>query len=340
MLDAESVALGRGTIALHTSDGVPLQCLGTGSLRLLAAGMQRALEAGASMVLADEIEHGLEPYRVCRLLDALGAKEQTPTAQVFLTTHSPVAIRELSGDALFVLRRGPDGEHVCIHVGTSDDVQGTVRVYPEALLARAVVVCEGASEVGLLRGLDQYEDDCGRDTLTAAGVVYIDGGGHTKVVPRAAALQSLGFATAILRDCDRPDVPVGEPDFIAHGGPVFAWQPGRALEDELFAELPDEAVHDLLDLAVEKVGEPTIKDQIRSKSSGALGLATCRDGLTAEVRQVLGAAARSKHGAWFKSVSDMETVAREVVAPTLGEAGATLSGTIGALRTWARDAVA
>src|SRR5690606_151554 len=34
MLDAESVALGRGTIALHSSDGIPLQCLGTGSLRL------------------------------------------------------------------------------------------------------------------------------------------------------------------------------------------------------------------------------------------------------------------------------------------------------------------
>lgn len=338
MLDAESVALSRGTIALHTSDGIPLQCFGAGSVRLLAAGMQRELDGGSSMVLADEVEYGLEPYRICRLLDTLGAKETAPRAQVFLTTHSPVSIRELSGDALFILRRNPAGNHDCIHVGTSDAVQGTVRTYPEALLARAVVVCEGASEVGLLRGLDQYDDDCSRTTLSAAGVVFVDGGGESKVVARANALQSLGFATAILRDSDLPTPPEGEADYVARGGKVFTWAAGQALEDALFSELPSEAVNRLLELAVDKVTENTVNAQIQSKTNNAWNLAACRAGLTDDARRALGAAAKSKKGAWFKTVSDMEAAAREVVAPSLERAGAGLRGTLDALRTWARNA--
>jgi putative ATP-dependent endonuclease of OLD family len=340
MLDAESVALGRGTIALHMSDGVPLQCLGAGSVRLLAAGMQRAMDGGPSMLLADEIEHGLEPHRICRLLDALGAKDETPSSQVFLTTHSPVAIREMSGDALFVLRRNAEGEHTCIHVGDSDEVQGTARAYPEALLSRVVVVCEGASEVGLMRGLDQYEDTCERATLASVGVAYIDGGGESKVVARARALQSLGFSTSILRDSDLPAAPVGEGEYLDRGGRVFTWQTGQALEDALFADLPSAAVNRLLDLAVDKVTEQTVDAQIRSKSANAFGLDECRAELTIERRRAVGAAAKSKHGAWFKSVSDMEVAARDVIGPVLEQSGATLRETVEALRNWARDAVA
>lgn len=340
MLDAESVAFGRGTIALHTSDGVPLQALGTGSLRLLAAALQRELDGGASIVLVDEVEHGLEPFRVCRLLDALGAKDVDPAAQVFLTTHSPVAIRELSGDALFVLRREGTGEHICCHVGSSDAVQGTVRVYPEALLARAIVVCEGATEVGLLRGLDQHEDDGGRETLSASGVVYIDGGGDSKVVPRASALQSLGFATAILRDNDLPAAPAGEDVFIERGGQVFTWAKGQALEDAMFAALPESAAGQLLDLAVDKLTVETVDAQIRTRSSNTMGIAACRAAMTEDARKVLGAAAKSKQGTWFKTVSDMEVAARMVVGPSLSEAGADLCVPLDALRVWARDVVA
>lgn len=336
MLDAESVSLGRGTIALHTSTGVPLQCLGAGSLRLLVAGLQQRVAVESAILLVDELEHGLEPHRVIRLLDALGAKQQLPTSQVYVTTHSPVAIRELSGDALFVLRKTTTGDHACIGVGSAAEVQGTVRVFPEALLARAIVVCEGASEVGLLRGLDHYEHDQGRPTLMASGVVPVDGGGDSKVVGRASALQSLGFHTSILRDNDQ-GAPAGEGDYITAGGRVFCWQPTRALEDELFAELPEAAVHRLVEMAVDKVGEPTADDHIKSASNGALDLTACRGPLAAVHRTTLGRAAKSKRGTWFKTVSDMEAVGREVVGPALADSGASLRLAVEDLRAWARN---
>jgi putative ATP-dependent endonuclease of OLD family len=48
--------------------------------------------------------HGLEPHQIIRLLGSLGAKEKEPPLQVFMTTHSPVALRELAGDQLFIVR--------------------------------------------------------------------------------------------------------------------------------------------------------------------------------------------------------------------------------------------
>jgi len=337
MLDAESVSIGRGTIALHTKKRVPLHCLGTGSLRLLVAVLQQRANNTPSIVLVDEVEHGLEPHRISRLLVALGAKDPERGSQVFLTTHSPVAVRELSADALYVLRSGGNGAvaHDCIHVGAATDVQGTVRRFPEALLGKVIIVCEGASEVGLLRGLNQYDDDNGRPTLASKGVIPIDGGGKDSVVGRARSLQSLGFQTAILRDSDIPTAPSGEGAYLAAGGRVFVWTTGRALEDELFLELPDNYVHQLLKLAEQKVGTPTLEDHIKSASDGKTTLADCQAKLTPNIRAVLSKAAKSKNGTWFKTVSEMELVGREVVGPALGTLGGSLGKTIGELQAWA-----
>jgi putative ATP-dependent endonuclease of OLD family len=110
LLDIHSVSFTGGTISLHDEIGVPLRGLGLGSARLLIAGLQRKASARATIILVDELEHGLEPHRIIRFLGALGAKEERPPLQAFLTTHSPVALRELSGSQLFVLGRD-GGKH-------------------------------------------------------------------------------------------------------------------------------------------------------------------------------------------------------------------------------------
>ena len=61
MLDAHSVSFTGGTISLHNSDGIPLRSLGAGSTRLLVTGLQRKAAERASIILIDELEHGLEP---------------------------------------------------------------------------------------------------------------------------------------------------------------------------------------------------------------------------------------------------------------------------------------
>lgn len=323
LLDAASVSFSGGTISLHDEAGVPLRGLGLGSVRLLIAGIQRQASAHASMILVDELEHGLEPHRIILLLGALGAKEKSPPLQVFMTTHSPVAVRELSGDQLFVLRNSCT-HHEARLVGSADDVQGTIRKYPDALLATTIIVCEGASEVGLLRGIDQFRASLGHVPLAARGVALVDGGGN-ELFKRALAFRALGYRAIVLRDSDVHPTPELEAKFQAAGGGVYRWRAGRALEDELFLSLGVDAVTKMLALAVAAKDEILINEHIKSASQNARDLASiyaeCATGLTVETRALLGRAARFKGTkGWLKSVSLMEEAARDIIGPGLAQA--------------------
>lgn len=338
MLDAHSVSFTGGTIALHGADGVPLRALGTGSTRLLLAGLQRQASQQSTVVLIDELEHGLEPHRIIRLLGSIGAKDAIPPLQAFVTTHSPVAIRELRGDQVFVVRKETD-RHTVATVGVDEHTQGTIRLYPEAFLASSVIVCEGASEVGLLRGLDLHRANRGELTVTAAGVAWVDAKGIGQLFARAAAFQALGYRVAVLRDDDvQPDA-AQETAFLENGGAVFRWRDGCALEDELFRALSDEAVIKLVKRAIELLDEALVNDHIQSATSGKQSLAACLASISAENRDALGKAARSKRGAWFKSVTKMEEAARDVVFPNIETADGAFRMTLASIQQWIfRDA--
>lgn len=323
LLDSQSASFGGGTISLHNESGVPLRNLGVGSTRLLVAGLQRKAADKASIVLSDELEYGLEPHRIARFLGSLGAKEAAAPLQVFLTTHSPVALRELSGGQLFVLRSGPH-VHEARLVGSENDIQSTIRLYPEAFLAGSVVVCEGASEIGLLRGLDLYRLEHDGVSLAALGVALVDCGGGEPDRPyaRAAAFQSLGYRVMVLRDDDKKPTPAIEQTFVQKGGTVVAYRAGRALEDELFGSLTPTACQRLVSYANELHGD-LIAEHLCTVSNNTLTFQHIWDEiqntglLSAEHRAILGQAARIRKAGWFKQISWMEDVARTIVAPDL-----------------------
>lgn len=344
MLDAHSVSFSGGTISLHDEAGIPLRRLGVGSTRLLIAGLQRKASEQATIILIDELEHGLEPHRIIRLLGSLGAKEMNPPLQVFMTTHSPVVLRELSGNQLFVVRPASD-KHEVRNVGTMDDIQSTIRLYPDAFLAPSVIVCEGASEVGLIRGLDQYQSANGHSSISAAGTSLVDCGGGDADRPfkRAAAFLSLGYRTAIVRDDDKKPTEAAETAFTDGGGKLVTWRDGRALEDELFLSLSDDGIGKLIDRAIELHGEDLINEHIKSASQNAKDLATIQaealiDSISLENRMLLGKAARTRKSGWFKSVTWMEDVARDIVGPDLGNADADFRKLIDEIFTWANNA--
>lgn len=332
-LDPGSAAVSAGTVTLHDSKGVPLTSMGVGSTRLLVAGLQRKAAAEASIALIDELEHGLEPHRIIALLNSLGVKDDPPPLQVFATTHSPVAVRELTAGQLNLARRSAAGSAV-VNVGQAGDVQGTVRAFPEAFLARSIIVCEGASEVGLLRGLDRYRTrDRGAPSLMARAVALVDAGGVSKVYGRASAFVALGYRATTFRDDDvQPDA-AEEAAFLAAGGNVVSWGSGRALEDALFAGLAPEDARLLLHRAIELHGEERIDANIRSASAGALCLSDGAALLDPSGRSVLAKAARAKPG-WFKTVSWMEDIACDIVGPGLPRADAAFRALIEDLVAW------
>ncbi len=330
LLDAHSVSIGDGAIALHNEAGIPLRSLGTGSSRLLVAGLQRAAAAAATIALVDEVEYGLEPHRLMRLLDSLGAKETLQPLQVFMTTHSPVTLRELEGNQLFVVRQRA-GVHTATVAGTDDSIQGTLRRAPEAFLSKSVIVCEGASEVGFARGMDQWWVSCRATSFLAHGGSYVDAGGGSpdQCFTRAEAFLRLGYRVLVFVDADKPVTTVGLIErFTAAGGQYITWRPGFALEDELFRHCSDDAVHALLNKADEMVGRELMADHVRSKSNGQTTLAAIEaerlgNGYSAASRALLGLAARNNKNGWFKSVSGFQEIAKDVVGPHMqsSEAG-------------------
>lgn len=340
LLDMHSVTFSGGSIALHDERGIPLHGLGTGSTRLLIAGLERRAAGGGHIVLADEVEYGLEPHRLIRFLGSLGAKDAVPPLQAFLTTHSPVVLQELRGDQLFVVRENA-GQHAVRIVGTANEIQGTIRCFPEAFLARSVIACEGASEIGFIRGLDQYRTDSGSPSLTALGVSTFDCGGRTADTPyqRAAVLQGLGYRAMVFRDNDHPPTQEIEESFIRQGGLVLTWPAGRALEDEIFASVPVATCLSLITYAFE-LHEEKVEAHVRTVSRNDLNLAAiwaeAETGvLSLQTRALLGQAARTRKSGWFKSITWMEHVARHILAPVLLQCAPDFQARVNSVFHWA-----
>lgn len=333
LLDAHSVNISGGTIALHGGNGVPLRKLGLGSSRLLVAGLQNKIAQSASIALVDEVEIGLEPHRIAKFLNALGSKNKNDKLQVFMTTHSPVVLRELNGSQLHVIRA--NGEHKIKIASSQDSIQGTLRSAPEAFLGCHVLVCEGATEVGLIRGIDLYRSDQNLPTFVASGGVTVDAGGESKLYRNALPFVQLGYNTAVLRDDDKKPNADDEKEFKDRGGQLFKWEDDWAFEDELFDCLTAKAVIQLWEFAKSTHGDGTVEAHLTSANGGRVDFDSWFDDIASnnERREILAKA--SKTGSWFKRISIMESAAREIVAPNLPNAKPEFREMIEGIYNWA-----
>ena len=347
LLDVHAVAFGEGSVSLHNEAGIPLRSLGSGSKRLLLAGLHREAAERAAITLVDEVEFGLEPHRLTRLLHSLGSKTKSPPLQVFMTTHSPVTVRELSGSQLHVLRQS-GGQHSAKAAGTSDAIQSTLRLDPEAFLAHTVFVCEGASEIGLLRGFDLWASTHYPDkSLHALGSAFVDTGGGSpdKCLMRGQAIAELGYRVVAFIDNDHAPTPAALKAFQDVGGTIVTWPPGLALEDVLFTAFPDEVIDKLIDRAIEVAGRDTVNQTLGKAAPGQnITIEAIQAGRNAaggysqEHRRLLGTAARTRKQGWFKSISKMEGVAHEILAPSWDKAAPNFTDVIKAL--WAQASAA
>ena len=146
-----------GGLALHDGE-MPLRQLGLGSKRMLTTGLQKQALQAPHITLFDEVEIGLEPHRITRLLKHL---KEDQSGQYFLTTHSPVVPRELTVSDLHIVHcdNGTIDVVAANKPAIANVVQGKIRAGAEAFLAPKIVVCEGATEVGFLHGLDDFWND-------------------------------------------------------------------------------------------------------------------------------------------------------------------------------------
>lgn len=300
-LDLASINLKVGGLALHDGD-MPLRQLGLGSRRMLQCGIQRSgLEEG-HITLFDELEFGLEPHRITRLIKHI---REDGRGQYFLTTHSPSVLRELTVSDLHIVHSKAGVVKVipAAQEGLEEHgVQGKIRSTTDAFLAKKIVVCEGATEVGFLRGYDDYQLENARDPLAYHGVALLDARGGGNVKAMAKAFKSLCYDVSVLADGDAEHQfsPADEAELVDLGIPVIVWSEKLCLEGRAAHDLPWAYVLASLKLARDELGYP-VRDQVLSKFAGQLDQDFGAWVETVELRTAIGTA--SNKSGWFKDTT-------------------------------------
>ena len=136
--DPDKLNITSGSLSLHDAK-VPFRLQGLGTKRLTSLAMQKSVTKEGTILLVDEIEHGLEPVRVRQLVrnlrDAAEGRDGHRIGQVFFTTHSPIAVVESVPGEWHIVRN--DLENTSI-TQIGDDFEATVRASAEALLSRKI----------------------------------------------------------------------------------------------------------------------------------------------------------------------------------------------------------
>ena len=298
-LDANKISVHLGGLALHDGE-MPLRRLGLGSKRMLTTGLQKDVLQAQHITLFDEVEMGLEPHRIARLLDHL--KKDT-NGQYFLTTHSPVVLRELTVEELHIVHC-QSGQIQIVAVNRpeiADLVQGKIRAGAEAFLAPKIIVCEGATEVGFLRGLDDYWIVRDKSSFAYQGVALFDAGGASNVRAVADSLKQLSYSVAVLADSDTPDQ-FSNADAQAlemAGVAVTLWEDGKSLEERVFADLAWQGVLDSFEAACTMHGnQARLINQIQTQYGSGFQRDPAQWIETTTMRDALGKAANVS--SWYK----------------------------------------
>jgi hypothetical protein len=335
-LDSQRSSMSLCALAMH-GDGIPLRLAGLGTRRLVALAVQQMSIPHGAIVLVDELEHGLEPHRVRHTLKVLrDALTSSGTGQVVLTTHSATAVVELSCSQLAVCRRSGSAVEL---KSPSSSLQAMVRRTPEALLSRAVLVCEGKTEVGLLRGLrDLWAGRHDDEPLEARGVLMADGNG-SEAVKTALELSNLGYVVGLLRDSDLALTQTESDALRVNGITVFQWQGSVATEERLFLDASVSAVEELLSIAFEYVGEDSVLASIANilGTKERLPTAFSRWAIAGksetDLRTAIGQAAKKKD--WFKLVDRGERVGLVLAKEVLRDGQSPTAKTLAEAEEWA-----
>jgi putative ATP-dependent endonuclease of OLD family len=341
-LDVQAASLTSGGLSLH-DNGIPLRRAGLGTRRLLSIAMQREAAKSGGICLLDEVEHGLEPHRIRHLVRLLRDEREGDTrSQVLMTTHAPVVIEELDAQHLRVVRSSNGFTQV---LAVDAALQPTVRKAAGAFLARKILVCEGKTELGLGRRLDEWWTEEGT-SFSYCGVALVDGGGAAAPAV-AAALASLDYDVALLGDSDQPLKP-SEIELTAAGVELIQWDGGMALEERIAQDLPWAGVAEMIKFATEEYGEQSVTDAVTCRlGDSPSNLSGSPEGwldsgiAETVLRTAVGRAAKEhkvvNRRGWFKRVDLAEGLGDIVVRYHDRLAATDLGRKIAALKTWSQS---
>lgn len=221
-----------GLLARKEDVSLPLASWGAGTCRMAALQISAAKHSGSRITTIDELERGLEPYRLRQLVSSLLKSD----SQCFVTTHSPVAISCSEGAQLWYIDAAGN-------LGTLDREKTTThqRRDPETFLSRVSVIVEGETEVGFISAI--LETLFGGNPLDA-GVRVSLGQGDDQLLDLLESLNKSGIKFAGFADNDGKSPGRWTQLKAAMGARLFRWPTG-CTETNILSVLPDDYLENL-----------------------------------------------------------------------------------------------
>jgi len=311
-----------------------------------------------SILLIDEIEHGLEPHRIRRLIkrlcedrssqiisDTAGNPSDSTTilkGQVIMTSHSPTPIMALEVGCLrFVRCRNGFTTVDQIDATKVPALQSIARKFSLAFLARKIIVCEGKTEEAILRILDDYWASYHQgSSFATCGVVPFNGEGRSNAPVVAVEFKRLGYDVSYFGDTDQP-LSVSESDLRKEGIVVALWTDSMAIEERVSADLPLAALQTVIGIATARYGDGQIRATLKNHfavdlpKNSLVILDWIEGGITeATLRVGIGKAAKSKDGEWFKDITSGEELGRVIATQLPSIPSTPLAKTLRILEEW------
>ena len=265
-LDAKLFSPISGSLSLFDSQ-IPFRQKGLGSKKLLSFAIQKHGCGDNGILLCDEVELGLEPNRICRLINNMKSGLK---GQIILSTHSPVVLRELSCKQLWYVEnsKGIININRLTDTLSPDDVnllQANVRKNAESFLSKKLIVCEGATEVGFLRGLDNFWTQQGNKPCAFYGVSFFDGGGSISAIRLSTRLCHIGYNVAVFGDSDTTEIISAKGTLESQGISIFVWPGNTHIEGRLFSDLPPAGIIELMAYIIENKSIDHVKSKYASE---------------------------------------------------------------------------
>ncbi len=244
----------------------PLNQRGLGSQKLISMGLNINAYVEKPVLLIDELETGLEPYRIRSLINAF-RNDEVNRGQIIMTTHSPVVVAECSISELNIVHNLA-GITTTQLLTTGNDIkdkfiQRHIRLNPEAFLSRRIIVCEGKTEIGFIRAIDNYLGKHKNYRMAYSGITTAFGNGES-VFSVATQFAKCGYDVCVFMDSDIPAKEIEKAEFCSKfRTKTFSWDIGNSIEEQVFIDTPNELVPEMLQIACIESKVQQIMDRTR-----------------------------------------------------------------------------
>ncbi|UWR88057.1 ATP-dependent nuclease [Phaeobacter inhibens] len=309
-----------GLLARKNADTqLPLSSWGAGTRRLASLEIGASNTNAPSFITVDEIERGLEPYRLRQFLADLSGQD----GQKFITTHSPIAIASAPEAQLWYMdSSGRLGSLPSELVGKQQKND------PETFLSRVAVIAEGVTEVGFLNHL--LELALGSAPL-GHGIRVCNGQGNDHTRKLLKALQEAGLKFAGLADNEGVKTDSWAALKKKMGDLLLQWEEG-CTEEAVILAIPDDQIPALIgaegsDQAGTRLQHLKVRSGAEERTLDSINAAL--DGTGKTLKQLVIEAAsgssenapdaqkkawKSHSSSWFKSEAGGAELAKNAIA--------------------------